>query len=84
MHLIGCSAGPGPVAQIEIVLWRASVNQTVKQRCHGAAGDQLQSCRARPLQGTLQCRAGNEPSQSFNSARTPSSVSDANIYSGGF
>ena len=84
MHLIGCSAGPGPVAQIEIVLWRASVNQTVKQRCHGAGGDQLQSCRARPLQGTLQCRAGNEPSQSFNSARTPSSVSDANIYSGGF
>ena len=39
-------AGPRPVAQIEIVLWRASVNQTVKQRCHGAAGEQLHSCRA--------------------------------------
>ena len=32
-------AGPRPVAQIEIVLWRASVNQTVKQRCHGAAAE---------------------------------------------
>ena len=64
MHLIGCSAGPRPVAQIEIVLWRASVNQIVNQRCHGVAGDQLQSCRAHPLQGTLQCRAVNKPRRS--------------------
>ena len=59
-------AGPRPVAQIEIVLWRASVNQTVKQRCHGAAGEQLHSCRAAEHckgQETLQRRAVNKPSR---------------------
>ena len=60
-------AGPRPVAQIEIVLWRASVNQTVKQRCHGAAGEQLHSCRAaehcRGHCSAVLCRAGNEPSR---------------------